>query len=39
MFLEISCMFTNLFSFDFNQENRQPVTFLALIGMLDGQSY
>ena len=31
MFLEISCMFANLFSFLFNHENAQPLIFLAFV--------
>ena len=31
MFLEISCMFANLFSFFFNHKNAQPLIFLEFI--------
>ena len=37
MFLEISFMFANLFSFFFNHKNAQPLIFLALVDVRNGK--
>ena len=37
MLLEISCMFTNLFSFFFNHKNAQTLPFLALVDIRNGK--
>ena len=37
MFLEISCIFTNLFSFFFNHKNAQPLFFIALVDIRNGK--
>ena len=37
MLLEISCIFTNLFSFFFNHKNPHPLFFIALVDIQNGK--